>query len=221
MKIGFFGCSFTEGGGLNSEEFYNWGVKNNLIKKLNLDDYKGNFSALYDDVRRKYRFSTLVGKKLNAEVTNFGKGCSSNEFIFNQLYKHYKEFDVCVVQLSVYSRRYQWEETDNKFYHINDVDNYTLNHFNWNYAREQVSMMIDLFDSLNKKIYWLFHEDIPKTCKSNNIIRFGDNGHLHDFVMRNKLTFKHETNGYYNDLHYSIKGNKIIADKISEKINEK
>lgn len=221
MKIGFFGCSFTEGGGLNSEEFYNWGVKNNLIKKLNLEDYKGNFSNMYEDVKLEYRFSTLVGKKLNAEVTNFGMGSSSNEFIFNQLYKHYKKFDVCVVQLSVYSRRYQWKESDNKFYHINNIDNYTLNHFNADYARDQVSMMIDLFDNLNKKIYWMFHEDIPKTCKSNNIIRFGNKGHLHNFVTTNKLTFKDETSGYYNDLHYSLKGNKIIADKILEKINEK
>ena len=104
---------------------------------------------------------------------------------------------------------------------LNDIDNFTLNRFNREYARDQVSMMINLFDSLDKKIYWIFHEDIPKNLKSNNLIYFEPKGHLHDFVMKNKLTFKHETNGYYDDLHYSLEGNRIIADKILEKINGK
>jgi hypothetical protein len=213
MKIGFFGCSFTEGGGLNSPVFNEYAIKNNLIPK----EYEGE----YEKTRKGFRYSTLIGKNLNCEVENFGKGRSSNEYIFNQLYKHHKKFNICVVQLTIYSRRYQWDEREEKFEHINDIDNFTLNRFNREYARDQVSMMVNLFDSLNKKIYWMFHEDIPKNLKSNNLIYFEPKGHLHDFVMKNKLTFKHETNGYYDDLHYSIEGNRIIADKILEKINGK
>ena len=213
MKIGFFGCSFTEGGGLNSPVFNEYAIKNNLIPK----EYEGE----YEKTRKGFRYSTLIGKNLNCEVENFGKGRSSNEYIFNQLYKHHKKFDICVVQLTIYSRRYQWDEREEKFEHINDIDNFTLNRFNREYARDQVSMMVNLFDSLNKKIYWMSHEDIPKNLKSDNLIYFEPKGHLHDFVMKNKLTFKHETNGYYDDLHYSIGGNRIIADKILEKINGK
>ena len=213
MKIGFFGCSFTEGGGLNSPVFNEYAIKNKLIS----NEYKENYEKTQND----FRYSTLIGKDLNCEVENFGKGRSSNEYIFNQLYEHHKKFDICVVQLTIYSRRYQWDEHKEKFEHINDIDNFTLNRFNREYARDQVSMMINLFDSLDKKIYWIFHEDIPKNLKSNNLIYFEPKGHLHDFVMKNKLTFKHETNGYYNDLHYSIEGNRIIADKVLEKINGK
>ena len=213
MKIGFFGCSFTEGGGLNSPVFNEYAIKNNLIP----NEYEGE----YKKTRKDFRYSTLIGKDLNCEVENFGKGRSSNEYIFNQLYKHHKKFDICVVQLTIYSRRYQWDEREEKFEHINDIDNFTLNRFNREYARDQVSMMVNLFDSLNKKIYWMSHEDIPKNLKSDNLIYFEPKGHLHDFVMKNKLTFKHETNGYYDDLHYSIEGNRIIADKILEKINGK
>jgi len=213
MKIGFFGCSFTEGGGLNSPVFNEYAIKNNLIP----NEYEGE----YEKTRKGFRYSTLIGKNLNCEVENFGKGRSSNEYIFNQLYKHHKKFDICVAQLTIYSRRYQWDEREEKFEHINDIDNFTLNRFNREYARDQVSMMVNLFDSLNKKIYWMFHEDIPKNLKSDNLIYFEPKGHLHDFVMKNKLTFKHETNGYYDDLHYSIEGNRIIADKILEKINGK
>ena len=213
MKIGFFGCSFTEGGGLNSPVFNEYAIKHNLIPK----EYEGE----YEKTRKGFRYSTLIGKDLNCEVENFGKGCSSNEYIFNQLYKHHEKFDICIVQLTIYSRRYQWDEHKEKFEHINDIDNFTLNRFNREYARDQVSMMINLFDSLDKKIYWIFHEDIPKNLKSNNLIYFEPKGHLHDFVMKNKLTFKHETNGYYDDLHYSLEGNRIIADKVLEKINGK
>ena len=213
MKIGFFGCSFTEGGGLNSPVFNEYAIKNNLIPK----EYEGE----YEKTRKGFRYSTLIGKNLNCEVENFGKGRSSNEYIFNQLYEHHEKFDICIVQLTIYSRRYQWDEHKEKFEHINDIDTYTLNRFNREYARDQVSMMINLFDSLDKKIYWMFHEDIPKNLKSDNLIYFEPKGHLHDFVIKNKLTFKHETNGYYDDLHYSIEGNRIIADKILEKINGK
>ena len=143
MKIGFFGCSFTEGGGLNSPVFNEYAIKNNLIPK----EYEGE----YEKTRKGFRYSTLIGKNLNCEVENFGKGRSSNEYIFNQLYKHHKKFDICVVQLTIYSRRYQWDEREEKFEHINDIDNFTLNRFNREYARDQVSMMVNLFDSLNKK----------------------------------------------------------------------
>ena len=213
MKIGFFGCSFTEGGGLNWPVFNEYAIKNKLIS----NEYKENYEKTQND----FRYSTLIGKDLNCEVENFGKGRSSNEYIFNQLYEHHEKFDICVVQLTIYSRRYQWDEHKEKFEHINDIDNFTLNRFNREYARDQVSMMINLFDSLDKKIYWIFHEDIPKNLKSNNLIYFEPKGHLHDFVMKNKLTFKHETNGYYDDLHYSLEGNRIIADKVLEKINGK
>ena len=30
MKIGFFGCSFTEGGGIDSEEWYQYAIKNGI-----------------------------------------------------------------------------------------------------------------------------------------------------------------------------------------------
>ena len=161
MKMGFFGCSFTEGGGLNSPVFNEYAIKNKLISK----EYKEN----YKKTRNDFRYSTLVGKDLNCEVENFGKGRSSNEYIFNQLYEHHKKFDICVVQLTIYSRRYQWDESKEIFEHINDIDTYTLNRFNREYAEEQVGMMINLFDNLDTKIYWLFHDPIPKNCKSKNI----------------------------------------------------
>ena len=79
-------------------------------------------------------------------------------------------------------------------------------------------MMIDLFDNLNKKIYWIFHEPIPKSCKGKNVIEFEPSGHLHDFIHLNKATFRFETNGDYIDDHFSMRGNDLISDKIVERI---
>ena len=38
MKIGFFGCSFTEGGGFNSPIYVDYAIKNNIIDISELDN---------------------------------------------------------------------------------------------------------------------------------------------------------------------------------------
>ena len=85
MRIGFFGCSFTEGGGMDSEEWYQYAIKNGIWEE---DDYKqeriqsgGNPTYYRRLIRDRYRFSTLVGKKLNCEVENLAEDCNSNENI--------------------------------------------------------------------------------------------------------------------------------------------
>ena len=40
-------------------------------------------------------------------------------------------------------------------------------------------------------------------------------------AQMNTHIWYNETKGYYDDLHYSLEGNRIIADKILEKINGK
>ena len=164
--------------------FNEYAIKNNLIPK----EYEGE----YEKTRKE--LTILIGKFKIVKLKTSVKVVVLMSIFLTNYTNITKKFDICVVQLTIYSRRYQWDEREEKFEHINDIDNFTLNRFNREYARDQVSMMVNLFDSLNKKIYWMFHEDIPKNLKSNNLIYFEPKGHLHDFVMKNKLTFKHETN---------------------------
>lgn len=237
MRIGFFGCSFTEGGGLNSPIFVDYAIRNNLIdisdlddeirdKKSNLTDREAGFIhgkdyiGAYNSISKKYCYPTMVGKKLDCEIKNLSKGSSSNEYIFKKLYENYQDFDICIVQMSMYTRRYQWNEIEKKFEHINQIDDYTLHHYNEKYENDKVSMMIDLFDKMNKKIYWIFHEEIPENCKSKNIIYFNPYGDLKNFISENNATISHETNKYFNDGHNTIRGNKLIAEKLVERINE-
>ena len=46
MMIGFFGGSFTEGGGLNSPVFNEYAIKNKLISKEYKENYKKTTSWL-------------------------------------------------------------------------------------------------------------------------------------------------------------------------------
>ena len=237
MRIGFFGCSFTEGGGLNEPIFVDYAIRNNLIDISDLDNkirnenstltdreaasiYGIDYSSPYNSISKKYCYPTIVGKKLECEIKNLSKGSSSNEYIFKKLYENYQYFDICIVQMSMYSRRYQWNEIEKKFEHINQIDDYTLHHHNNKYEHDKVSMMIDLFDKMNKKIYWIFQEEIPKNCKSKNIIYFDPDGNLRSFIYENKATISHETNKYFDDGHFSIEGNELISEKIVERINE-
>jgi hypothetical protein len=106
------------------------------------------------------------------------------------------------------------------------------------YEKKKINMMVNLFDSLNKKIYWMFHDVIPIELVDNkNVIYFPileENtkteyripgvSHFNDcltyFTEHFGLILSEETKGEYKDNHYSIKGHQIIAEKVIEKINE-
>lgn len=229
MKIGFFGCSFTEGGGLNSPVWNEYAIKHNLIPK--------EFEGQYEKVKEHYRFSTLIGNELNCKVENFGVGGGSNDTILNTLFENYNNFDISVVQFTLFHRMKIYDDNTSSFYEVNGVDapapknvidyftNTITNHQNINYEKYKIKQMVELYDNLfeklNKKVIWLFQEPIPENIKSKNVLYFEPSGHLHKFILNNKCTFAQLTNKFYNDSHYTPEGNRLISKKIMEKINEK
>ena len=94
MRIGFFGCSFTEGGGLDGVEWNKYGLKNKLISSKWDIEKNGKpdegldtrpHRNLCEKYAKQHRFSHLVGQKLNCEVENLSQSRSSNEFIIDKL----------------------------------------------------------------------------------------------------------------------------------------
>ena len=95
MKIGFFGCSFTEGGGLDSPFLNKWAIENNIVPKeykIEPETILNTLLAAPDKhpihpncvrLKNNYRFSSLVGRELNCDTENFGVSCGSNETILN------------------------------------------------------------------------------------------------------------------------------------------
>lgn len=229
MKIGFFGCSFTEGGGLNSPIWNKYAIKHNLIPK--------EFEGQYEKVKKHYRFSTLIGNELNCEVENFAVGGSSNETILNKLFENYEKFDINIVQFSLFNRLRIYDENTKSFYDVNGLEanapKNTIDYFtktvteyqSQDYERYKIKQMVELYDklfeNLNKRIIWLFHEAVPKNLNSKNMIYFEPYGNIHDFVIEQECTFVQETKGYYDDSHYTPRGHELISKKILEKINEK
>lgn len=132
MRIGFFGCSFTEGGGLDSFEWNDYALKNNLISddwditKL-ISDYNKEHHlesrySLVTDYRDKFKFSNLVGEQLGYQSTNHAISCNSNDNIFNQLEDNLSKYDIFIVQTTLLQRVYWWYELTEQMYNINSTD---------------------------------------------------------------------------------------------------
>ena len=119
-------------------------------------------------------------------------------------------------------------------------------HYKEEYEQYKVKMYIDMLDSYakskSKKIYWMFWDLIPSgileykdvsiwspdptgeygpgtmdlNIDTDNLISFPPDGHMQEWAKVNKLLIRDETKGYYNDLHLSQKGNRVVSDKIIE-----
>jgi hypothetical protein len=132
MRINFFGCSFTEGGGLDNLEYYN--IKTNS----KLKDYSAPNSNILREYKEANRYSKIVGNLLNCESNNYAFGCNSNENIINKLYEVIKfnkveKDDVFVVQTTIFSRKHFWYEPTNEFYSVNTID-FT----GWPYQKKEI-----------------------------------------------------------------------------------
>ena len=178
MKIHFFGCSFTEGSGLDRLEYYNNKTNSNIL------DYSKNNQELLQKFKQEHRYTNVVKQLMNCEVNNYAIGCNSNENILNKLFeilncKDISSEDVFIVQLSIFSRKYVWYEPTSTFYNVNGLDItsypydgknemiplknfYELNmkySHNEEYEINKILMYIDLFNSYckekNIKIFWM------------------------------------------------------------------
>jgi len=81
MRLNFFGCSFTEGGGLDNIDYYN--LKNNTkLARANEEDWETITKWKEDN-----RYSNIISNILECEIRNFAEGCNSNENIFNKVFE--------------------------------------------------------------------------------------------------------------------------------------
>ena len=225
MRIGFFGCSFTEGGGLDSLEWNDYALKNNLISddwdiKKSISDYhRGHhIEDRYDLVtqyRDKHRFSNLVGEKLDCKTKNHSESCNSNEHILNELHNNLENYDIFVVQLTLLNRVHWYYEPTQKFYNLNnfDVSNHPYNNnpklkklakhyedwctyiYNVEQVREQIHRQVQYFNSLGKKIYWITWDDFDNIKEEKNLIKFKSK--LNDICLSK---YSYENGTYFTEL---------------------
>ena len=239
--INFYGCSFSDGGGLDNSAY--------AKRTDQLNQY-----------RRENRFSTLVGKHFDCEVNNFSQTGNNNDNIAQKVHRNLSDNrgDIHIVQFSFYSRQKVYFDDTGEFYRLNTLDtleskkllydyyqSFIKYHYKEEYEQYKVKMYIDMLDSYvkskSKTIYWMFWDIIPNgtfqymdvdewterngefesgtmdlNIDTDNLISFPPGGHMYEWAVANKLLIRDETKGYYQDGHLSQKGNRAVSDKIIE-----
>lgn len=243
--IKFFGCSFTEGGGLDNIEYYNFLNNTNLVIDPNkTGDENDIVYKKLEAFRDEHKFSKIISNNLNTETKNLAISRGSNGYIFETLFNEIEnnKNEIYVVVLTVLPRVYWYYEPTNEKYNLNSFEfnlhpyrsqpimknladmyeNYLKYVFNTKVEKQKIQKQIKLFDLYSKqkqsKIYWVSWEEFKElNTTTDNYITF-DKMDLSQFVDKNKLQIFHHTNGVCTDNHISIYGNKIIADIIGNVI---
>jgi len=79
-----FGCSFTEGGGLNTTEYHHKLNKFNGID-VNDEDYTYGVDDYYEYMN-EHSYPSFLAKSIGCEFYNYGISCGSNEIIIKTVY---------------------------------------------------------------------------------------------------------------------------------------
>jgi hypothetical protein len=147
MKIHFFGCSFTEGGGLDNFDYYNYNTGLNYNINNNIRE-ESETVRLYKEANR---YSNIVGKILGVKTNNYAVGCNSNEGILKTLFEVSNDVDtnkedIFIVQTSFYSRKFYWYEPTEEFLSVNALGN-----GDWPYRNMEIWMPLHQLHNLNVK----------------------------------------------------------------------
>jgi hypothetical protein len=147
MKIHFFGCSFTDGGGLDDFDYYNY----NTGKNYNINDDKREEHEMVRLYKEEHRYSNIVGKLLNIEIENYAFGCNSNEAILKKVFEIVNDSktskdDIFFVQISFLSRKFYWYEPTEEFLSINAAGT-----ADWPFRNREIMMPLHQLHNLNLK----------------------------------------------------------------------
>jgi hypothetical protein len=145
MKIHFFGCSFTEGGGLDDFDYYNY---NNATNYNPNDNIRDQFEEIAE-YKRNNRYSNIVGNLLNIETENHAFGCNSNEAILKKVFEvvndsNTSKDDIFFVQTTFYSRKFYWYEPTKEFLSVNAAESSA-----WPFRNMEIMMPLHELHNLN------------------------------------------------------------------------
>lgn len=196
----FFGCSFTEGGGLNNIDYYNfiespqtpltyWPTDSTAEERVEILKF-------LDSYKEDNRFTSVLANSLNIPITNLAKSQASNDYILENLFNEINENsnDVYFIILSLPHRRYWYYEGDKQKHNLNMLE-FSGNPFDnresyrplYNHFTSYLEYVFDLqteIDTLNRTIK-LF--DTFAKSKNSKIIwsgwDFGDDERYLEFIQ--------------------------------------
>lgn len=243
LVIGF-GCSFTEGGGLDNPNVYKF--INNIE-----DDSIGFLHPDTIEFKHKNNFIVYLSQLLKCDYINFGESMSSNDLIFQKIYDYFKTTKIVdkkilfIGQLTMFTRQHVYYDYAKKFIKLNRTEfseppfygspefkplhDYYTNYLSFIYNEDNVvenlKKNIELYDNwLNKKnidTLWLSYDGNPKQFdESNKLIKFdGDN--LGAWAEKNQMRIMDIPNCPVPDPHLNLDGHMEVANKIYDKIQKR
>jgi hypothetical protein len=215
-----FGCSFTEGGGLDNiayHEYLKSGITSALDRKL---------------YATKHSYPSYLAQLLGCDFKNFGTSAAGNEYILRNAYEessgHYDKKLLVTVQTSVLSRMLLTSANDNTEWNINNPDGkpdavakyYTMyieHFFNEHKEYDKLVRNTDLLRA------WFKSEDIDFVFIGWESVgglppwfmNFpAQLGTLGNFSSKEKILIADLPNIPFNDRHFTEQGNQRVADLI-------
>jgi hypothetical protein len=245
MKIQFYGCSYSDGGGMDTKEFYDYVKNEDWISEYPIKtpfDYSHNFNINF---KNYFRFSDIIKRELNCEIINHACTGNNNQHIFDTLFNQLENNigDIHVVQWSHFHRQKLWYEKNQKFYRLSgfekdavafeensDIDVYgditnfhnqwIEHHFNEEYEKRKVVNYTKLLTSYsndkNIPIYFITWDML--SYRNEKFINFDDKLNLNKLNTLN--TIQKYTKNKIMDGHLSHVGNKMVAQKIINKLKQ-
>lgn len=223
-----FGCSFTEGGGLNAPEHHRY-----------LQKYNMPFSQQLDVYMKEHSYPSYLAKKLNCTYENYGTSKASNELILKSVYEYMNDAEtteglLITIQTTILSRMLLYLEEEKKFESVNGIygptyiQDYYAAYIKYFYSKEieykklmqNINVYSKFLDTKNVDYIWIVYDGDTDYIKPEKTIVSFDGLNLFRFGIENKLVLKDLPNYPTNDSHFSEKGNEEIAKKLYEHIEK-
>ena len=242
--IQFYGCSYSDGGGMDTKEYHDYVKNEDWAKKY---PKKTFFDRDGFDIEFKnyFRYSDIIKRELNCEIKNNSCTGNNNQHIFDTLMNELENNigDIHIVQWSHFWRQKLWYEKNKKFYRLSGFQQDTVafeentdnddckdihnifnqwieHHFNEEYEIQKVVNYIKLLTSYsndkNIPIYFMTFDMLP--YKNEKFINFHDKLNLN--TLANQDTIQKYTKDKIMDGHLSHVGNNMIAEKIINKLKQ-
>lgn len=252
------GCSFTEGGGLDSPNYHKYikgdteyYTKEYQEKQKDEDERLEYMKDEFIEYKKNNNYIVYLSNLLNCDYINLSESGSSNELIFEKIYKYFKEDYpknkkiLLISQLSIFTRKHVFFNETEEFLNLNSID--IMNPpFNGNEKYKNLQKYYELYitsihnDEINLKnlvkdmeiynnwllnknvdVMWLSYEDDKNYFVESKNFIKFDNKNLQKFAEMNKIRNMDLPNFPDNDTHFSIKGHEIISKKIYEHLEKK
>jgi len=252
MKIQFYGCSYSDGGGMDTKEYYDYIRNEEWVKeypKETLFDRDG----FDNDFKDYFRYSDVIKRELNCEIKNHSCTGNNNQHIFDTLMNELENNigDIHIVQWSHFWRQKLWYEKTKKFYRLSGFQQDTVafeentdfdyeckdihnifnqwleHHFNEEYEIQKVvnytKLLTSYSDNKNIPIYFITFDILP--YKNEKFIDFHNKLNLNGLsnycnVKGTNYTIRTYTKDKIMDGHLSHVGNKMVAEKIINKLKQ-